>query len=511
MKFLRLLSVLLVATAFIGAAQKIDPITQAVLNGYTEFLKDNPKDFETLFDRGAQYYQLGLYDQALDDLTQALEYTPQKNTDMRQRELTLISSIAASMDNYELALKAVQDALEISPQDYGNIYRKGLVLLNLKRPEEAYRAFSSLQSLKSRSQDAYYGMAKACIQQGNISEAETLMKEVEAANPTNPATYNRLGDLFMDMNQPENAAANYIVAMTMGDRTSNSMQSLMQLANTNYKAVAAALDYATEKSDNKQMMLFLKGNVALESGNYADAEVAFNQLLKLPDSQIAGVYNSLAKARMAQNLLPDAMEAANQAITLQPSAENYVLKSQIELAMENTAGAVADASEALRIDSTDSDALLASAKANIAAGNSDDALNTLNMLIMQAPDNMEALLLRAYINQELKKNTKGASADLNRIILEQPAEFPNIAIKAIAQAKAGKKIDADATINNALASNASPTDLYWGAVYYAQTGDLERASALAGQAAYDGYQNKCMLTKNSTPWLNLKPIAHLLK
>lgn len=176
MKFLRLLSVLLVATAFIGAAQKIDPITQAVLNGYTEFLKDNPKDFETLFDRGAQYYQLGLYDQALDDLTQALEYTPQKNTDMRQRELTLISSIAASMDNYELALKAVQDALEISPQDYGNIYRKGLVLLNLKRPEEAYRAFSSLQSLKSRSQDAYYGMAKACIQQGNISEAETLMK-----------------------------------------------------------------------------------------------------------------------------------------------------------------------------------------------------------------------------------------------------------------------------------------------------------------------------------------------
>ncbi|MDE6812157.1 MAG: tetratricopeptide repeat protein [Muribaculaceae bacterium] len=511
MKFLRLLCALLVAISFSGAAQKIDPITKAVLDGYTEYLKENPKDFETYFDRGAQYYQLGHYEQALEDLTQALQYTPQKNTDMRQRELTLISSIAASMNNYELALKAVQDALELAPQDYGNIYRKGLVLLNLNRPEEAYRAFSSLQSLKSRSQDAYYGMAKACIRQGNISEAETLMKEVEAAAPTNPATFTRIGDLFMDMNQPENAAANYIVAMTMGDRTSNSMQSLLNLASSNYKAAASALDYAAEKSENKQMMLFLKGTIALESGNYADAEVAFNRLLELPDSKIAGVYNSLAKARRAQNLLPDAMEAVNQAISMQPDADNYTLKSEIELAMGNTRGAVADAAEALRIAPDNADALLASAKAYIGAEDADNAIPVLNSLIMQAPDNMQALLLRAYVNQEMKKNAKSATPDFNRIILEQPASFPDITVRALAQSKSGKKLDADAGINEALATNPTPSDLYWGAVYFAQTGDLERAKALVDQARYDGFQNTLLLTDTSTPWLNLKPIQHLLK
>lgn len=500
-----------VATALTGSAQKIDPITRAVLDGYTEYLKENPKDFETYFDRGAQYYQLGLNEQALDDLTLALQYTPEKNTDMRQRELTLISSVAASMKNYDLALKAVQDALELAPQDYGNIYRKGLILLNLDRPDEAYRSFSSLQSLKSRSQDAYYGMAKACIRQGNISEANTLMKEVEAADPTNPATYNRIGDLFIEMNQPENAAANYIVAMTMGDRTSNSMQSLIDLATTNYNAVAAALDYAAEKSENKQMMLFLKGNIALESGNYADSEVAFTRLLELPDSKISGVYNSLAKARMAQNILPDALEAANQAISLQPDADNYLLKSEIELAMGNTRGAVADASEAVRIDSTNAQALLASAKAYVGAGDADNALSALNNLIMQAPDNMEALLIRAYVHQDLKKNGKGASADFNRIILEQPTAFPDITIKGIAQSKAGKKLDADATVNDALAGKVSPADLYWGAVYFAQTGNLERAKTLLDQAQYDGFRNKLVLTDISNPWLNLKPIQHLLK
>lgn len=511
MNILRPLCALAVVASLTAGAQKINPITQAVLNGYTELLQEDPKDYQTLYERAAQYYQLGLLDQAKDDLTAALQYTPQKDSDLRQRELTLLSNVAVASEDYELALTAVEDALALKPSDYYNVFKKGNILLLLDRPDEAYRTFSSMQSLRSRSQEAYYGMAKACIRKKDFAEAETLIKEVENAAPTNPVTFTRLGDLYLDMEQPENAAANYIVSMSMGDAGAAPMQALVDMARTNYKAVATALDFAAEKSDNKAMMLFLKGNIALDSGNYTEAEDAFVSLLKQPDTQVAGVYASLARARFALGNLPGAMEAVNQAINLKTAAEYYALKARIEIANGNFHGAIADAAEALRVDADLADAYVISGEAYIGAGQGEEAVKQLNQAIMLAPDDMKALLLRAYANQELNGNPKLAVADFNRIILESPESFPDIAIKGIAQVKTGKKLDADALLQNALSGHPSPADLYWGAVYYAQTGNLDRAKTLADQASFDGFRDTYLLKDSNTPWLSLAPIRHLMK
>lgn len=501
--------------ALIGAlncsAQRIDPITQAVLNGYTEILKDNPKDYETLYERASQYQQLGMSSNALEDVKMALSVTPKKNTAMLESEYILMAAAATSLKDYDTALSAVNEALAINPGNYSNIYRKGNILLEMNRPEDAYRAFSSLQSLKSRSQEAFYGMALSCIRQNNFSEAETLMNEVEKADPTNPITFSRLGNLFMEMNQPENASANYIVAITLDSQGNTGMQQLADLALTNYNAVASTLDFAIDKSDNKPMMYFLKGTLANRAGAYPDAEDCFNKLISISNTGSPGIYAALAEARLAQNELPDAMEAVNEALRLDPSASNYTLKSEIELAMQNTHGAIADASEAIRLNPNFTQAYLCGAKARINAGEAEKAMELLNQTVMMAPDNLEALLLRAYVNQEINNNPKVALGDLNRIIQEEANSFPAIAIQAIARAKANKQIDADAQMEDALNKNKSPEALYWGAVYYTQTGDSEKGKKLADDAVYEGFLNKHMLTTSSTPWLNLTPIADLLK
>lgn len=493
-------------------AQKIDPITRAVLEGYGELLKENPKDYESLYERGGQYYQLGMFEEARKDLTSALQYTPKKDTELRQRENTLLSAIESSLGNYDAALAYVNEALTLKPGDYFNTYKKGDILLSLGRNDEAYRAFSSMQSMKSRSQEAYYGMARVAVARQDYPEADGLIKEIKDADPTNPNTFIRIGNLYRQMNQPENASANYIVAIAMGAPTATPLSALNDIASTNYKAVATALDFAIDKSEeNKTIMLFLKGNIAMDSGNYYDAEDAFQKLLKYPDGQIAGVYNSLANVRFALGDMSGATEAVNQAINIEQKADYYMMKAQIELASENYHGAITDANEAARLAPDEAEAYVLAGEAYALSGNGNDAISQLNKAVMIQPDNLNALLTRAYTYEEVLKNSKMAQTDYNRIILEQPSAFPEIAIKGIAQAKAGKKADADAMLTQALSTSPSAEDLYWGAVYYAQTGDLERAKTLADQAEFQGFRNQTMLKKTSTPWLNLSPIRHLMK
>lgn len=510
-KYYRPLLCLLLGAAFACPAQQINPITRAMLNGYNELLKENPKDYLTLYDRAAQYYQLSLYDDAQNDLIKAIEYTPTKEKDLRLSELTLMADVATETKNYDLALQSINEALEMNPGNYANVYKKGNILLHLDRPEEAYRVFSSMQSMKSRSQEAYFGMAKACIMQKNFTEAEDLMKEAENADPSNYLTYCRLGDLFMDMEQPENAATNYLVAFNLSGDSQRPLDSLIELANKNYGAVATALDFAIEKSDNKIPNLFLKGNIACESGHYSQAEAAFTQLLEYPEAHISSVYAQQAIALLGQNKIDEAQESIDKAIKLDNRAADYLTKSVIELALGKPAEAVMDAAVASQDGSVAAEALTQKAEAQIALGDSKGAIESLNEAIMVAPDNQKALLLRAYVNENMLKNGKAAIGDLNRVILEEAESFPAYAYKALAQAKAGKRLDADSTMSKALQGNSTPDDLYWAAVYYAQTGDLEKAKELLDKAVYDGYQNQFNLKTLNTPWLSIAPIRHLLK
>ncbi len=316
----------------------------------------------------------------------------------------------------------------------------------------------------------------------------------------------------MDMEQPENAATNYLLGFTMAKDSQRPLESLISLADKNYNAVATALDFAADKAENRLPILFLKGNIACESGNFSQADVALTQLLSdFQDAKIPGVYAKLAQAKLGENDLAGALQAIDNALTLGGGAAEYALKSEIDLANGNAEKALQDASKALTLDANSNDAMMAKAKAQIALKDGNGAAETLNEAIMMRPDNQEALLLRAYTNQELIKNTRAAIADFNRIILEDDSTFPAITYKALAQTKTGKKMDGDANIEAALNGSPSKDDYYWAAVYFSQSGNLEKAKDMLEKATFNGYQNQYKIKTDNTPWLNIGPIRHLAK
>lgn len=504
---------LMLSTA--GFAQQINPITKAVLDGYTEYLKENPKDFQTYFERASQYYQLSMYDEALADVAKAIEYTPKKEADWLMQEYSLLSDIAVENKDYNTALKAIESALEINPEYYPNIYKKGNIQLYLNMPEEAYKTFSVMQRLKSRSQEAYFGMAKSAIMMGKTDGVDDLIRQAQDADPSNPVTYNRVGDLYADMGQTENATANYLMAISIANDPKRSVNSLVDLANNDYSGVAQGLDFAINKTQNKAPLYYLKGNLAYKVGNYSDARVAFSQLLGMKDGRVPNVYASLAASDMAMNLPEEALLNINNALSADLSAAEIldynIIKARALLASGQDAAALLAAQSALEADPSSVDAMMQIAQIYVAQNDGKKALEILNEAVMTDPENIEALMVRGFVNEEMLKDGRQAVADYQRAGSIDADTFPGIALRALGKARSGKKLDADALINDALGKDLSANDCYYIGVYFAQTGNLEKAAEYVRMAIDKGYQNQYNLKSENFANLSITPIRHLLK
>ncbi len=491
-------------------AQQINPITQAVLDGYSQTLKDNPKDYETLYQRAAQYFTLSMYDNALPDIIRAIEYTPAKDKDALMREFALMADINIELKDYEHAMQAVDKALEINPQSYPDLYRKGNIQLRLNDGDGAYRTFSTMQRLKSRSQEAYFGMAQARLLTGQKQEAEALLKEVLKADATSPISFCRAGDLYREMGENRQAAANYLNAFAIRGESDRPLQSMIALGRDDFQSVADAIDYAIERSDNRIPLYFIKGSIANNTGNYSQAYQAFTELIKIPAAQSPAVYASLAEAALAMGNIDAARTNINIATEKDCSPENLLLQSQISLASGNPAEALLQAKRIVDSDKSNADALTQTALASIELKEFDKALMYLNESILADPTNARSLLIRAYVNENFLNNSKAAAIDRNRVATMAADEMPGTMYVALAKTLNGKKIDGDELIKSAFATQTpQKNDCYWMAVYYAQTGDLQAAREWKDRAVALGFSNIRLLNSDTTPGLNLQPIAHL--
>lgn len=514
MKIRNLILGLAVTVSFAVNAQQISPITKAMLKAYQTILNENPKDYNTLYQRATQYYNLSMYDEALVDIVKALEYTPEKEKDLRIDEYSMLSDIYIQTKDYEKALNAINNALALSPNDYPLLYKKGNAELYLDRPEDAYRSYAAMQRLKSRSQEAFFGMARADIMMNKKDAARELITQAQNADPSNYLTYCRVGELYEDMGEDENAAASYLNAFSLADNNSSRpLESLILLAKKDYKAVETAIQYAISKTDNTDALYFLQASIAFNSGNYNQAYIGFTKLLESREGQIASVYANMARCCMALNKMSEATTNADLAIIKENTVFTQNIKAEVELAAGNPHAALLAATKALHADANSTESLVNSALANMALNDPKAAMQNLDEAAMIDPANLYARMLRAYVNFNMLDNAKDAILEYSRIgNTSDPETFDDIVYQALAQCLAGKKIDADETMKQALRKKEDKTkdDYYMAAVYYAQTGDLEKGKEMIEKALNLGYQNLYNLYTNKTANLNIAPLRHLL-
>lgn len=501
MKYRRILSLLIAGCALTASAQQLSPLSKAMLDGYSKVLAENPQDYQTLYDRAAQYYNLSLYDLALMDITKAIQYTPDKEKALLAQEYSLLSDIRVEEKEYGKALEAVNKAIELAPESYADIYKQGNICLYLNRPEEAYRVFSQLQRFKSRSQEAYFGMAKACIMKGNLKEAEALMEEAEKADPSNWLTYCRIGDLLTDMKDHRSAAMKYISAFALAENSSRPLESLLSLGEKDYPAVADAFNSAISQTPNKLPLYFLKANIANRAGAYTDAEEAFSNVLADNEGRQPGVWAAYAEALLALNRIDEAVKAAESATESGPTVSNYALLSRCLLASGEAKQAALTALKAYAADEHSPEAMEALIDAQIASGNDKEAMTILNELIMTNPENVRAVAVRGNLKDKMG-DLQGARADFQRGGNLVPTSPEDTVWVAYCKNRIGKKFDADAMVEE-LGTNADKNVSYLLATYYATTGNTDKGRQWLDRAIAQGYSNLYNLNTNTTDLLNV--------
>lgn len=497
-----LLPLLFVIVGVAVQAKPIDPMTQAVLNAYEKLLQEDPGDYTTLYERAMQYYQLEMYPQALDDVDHALRITPDDKKELKAKEYELRGSILAMGKNYKDAVAAIRKALECQPGDYELNYRLGEFSLLAGDNEGARSAFAAMQRKQSRSPEAMLGLARVDVAQGKFQDAMTKMKQAEELNSSLWTTYQGIGDMLVQLGQPQQAALNYVRAIALADGQAMPLESLFRLASANYPAVKAGLEEAQKKANNSVAMPLLMGNVAFQTGHYADASQALNQVLTREQGRQPGVYSLLAECLLAQGRAAEGVDYANRAVKISPNAHNLAILARTLRGAGNYTEALDAAQKALKASATDADALTEEAFAYIGLKDYDKALASLQKLIAADPDNIYALVLAGSVQDKLK-NSATPSVYYSRA-LSAPARTPaEVALKGLAQLKTGKTLDGDATLRK-LIENPAPEACYWAAVAYVNSGDSARGAALARQARDLGYQNAYLLDVASGP-ITLRP------
>ena len=494
--------------SFSALSQQINPIMEALMQNYAEVLAENPKDYVTLFDRASQYYSMGEYNRALSDVEMALEYTPEKESEYRRAELSLKSDILSAQKNYTGAIEAVNLALQINSSSIPDIYKLGNLYLVSNNPQEALKTFKKLQRENSRSQEAFYGMAKANVMMGNMEDAEKLIKEIELLGKQSFVTYCRIGDLYADMGNVMDATTNYVIAYTLEDNNPRPIESLKFLSRKNPDSVLKALDAIMTSNSDNVAPNYVKAILAYDSGDYAQAEKACKELTQSLDEDSPAVYRMMAMSQLALNKLTEAKESISTAEKLAPGNPGVMLDKSEILLSQNPQEALKILKNALQNDNDNESLLMVAAKAAILTGNFNDARDYLNNVIIGNPSNIEALLLRGYLNAEYLKDEKAAIADFTRAGNAQTSgSNTDLIFAAMGKAKAGKKLDADGMIKEAIskASN-NKNDLYLIAVYYAQTGDLQKSREYKDKALLNGYGNLYNLQTNIEPLFNLKAL-----
>lgn len=485
------------------ARQPQSELTKAMLKAYEQTLQEDPGDYLTLYRRAVEYFRIGDNTRAMNDLEEAMKLTPGKDGDLLSHEYSLLADLTAREGDYQKSLAAINNALAINSDSYADIYKKGNIQLALNDSEGALRTFQSMQRLKSRSPEAFFGMARAYVQKGNMEEANRMIDEMKNIDSTSALTYSRIGELMHEMGDDEKSVVNYLAAISMGGELQRSITALEDIASTNYGGFCRGFDFAQSQSNDARSLSYIRGSIAANTNHFQDAYDILTSLQTPGVEQSVSSLARLAKVCLSLGKTAEARRYADAALSSDGgNADAYLVKSAAELIGGNSASALLFAGKAYDPADPDEESMIAIARAAISRGDASRALEALNEAILLDGDAVAPLLLRAYVKQYMMNDVAAANADLERAGDAEVTAFPQVAYKALGQTLAGRLLDGEATMEKALAANQSPEALVYAAIYYTQTGASDKGMSLLEKAKDAGYDNVYLMEQDTTPYLS---------
>lgn len=511
----RLTLSLLLALTLGGAAysQTQSDYDRVIMQTYADLMRENYKDYETLFRRANTYYNNGDYLKAMDDLDSALKYCPETDTDSRYAIYALRSECFVELKRYSRALPEADEALKIDPTAAPMIALRARIELELDKYQEAQTDYNRLLRLQPRSTEALFGLATVAARQRNIGLATEYMDRAVELAPNDSGSYverSRIKQLIGDYN---GAVDDLLLAMATDANDSKALPALVRLADSNYSAVITGLTAAIRQAPRNPFFYYLRASIAAAHFHYSAAIEDFDFIIKERLYEYAGLYCSLAECYLALGKYDLALENSEQALAnydLQSDdvSHYYTVYASILRAMGRNDKALTAIDRALDFNEEDLDAQTEKSLVLVELKKYDDASALLGEVIMSNPYDPMPYMLRAWVLNDFLNQPTAAKNLYNRVIdLELDHSERIGSLLGFAQLFAGLTPRATAWMDAILAEpDYDGKSHYYGACFYAWAGRTEKALSCVETALKAGYANYYDWTANNSARINVAPL-----
>jgi len=220
--------------------------------------------------RGAAYYRLQKYDQAVEDLTAAIRIKPTDWVDFSQLGVAYYN-----LDRYDDATQALQKALTLKPGDNvttqflgKTFFKQGVTALTEKQYSQAADLFRKAANYNPSDGYVYYNAGEAHLFSNNYAEAEKAYNQAQVLLPRNATIFQRLGFLYEKQKKWDQAEKAYNQSLTLLPHTAEIYQRL-------------GIIYEEQKKWDKALGAYQKANEINPSQALKDAIARVTEMKKL--------------------------------------------------------------------------------------------------------------------------------------------------------------------------------------------------------------------------------------
>lgn len=278
--------------------------------------------------------------------------------------------------------------------------------------------------------------AKTYQQKGDHKAALIQLKNAVTQSPDDGALRIALGQAYLDTFDPVSAEKEYRKALALGSKPEQLLLGLTRAlhAQGQYKKVLEDTEAVVGQSDPD--ITLMRADALLALGRHDEAKEAYGAVIKArPDGMEA--LNGMARYYFATGDLAAADQAADQAVAKYPAdAETLLLKAKLLQAQKKTDEAAALYDKVLKLYPLHRTAHIDKAYLDIEAKRFDAAQADIEAARKANPQNQLVLYMQALLDFS-KGNHVLARESLQKLMIVAPDYLPGVLLLAVCEMKAG--------------------------------------------------------------------------
>ena len=447
---------------------------------FSRAIELDPKNAKAYLERGRAYDELSDKTRADAELAEAIRLAPNDPEIYAARgwlRKNAGDNEPAKAD-FELTIKLADKAIEAKQDPAGAYHARAEAYAGVEDYDKALADLEDAIELKPDDEAVYANRAATYELKGEQDKAAADLNKVLELQPEYWRGLNLRGNLFAARLDYDRAVADATAGIKLNKRNAQAY------FNRGY-AYRSKKDYVRAISDISEAIRLLpnftnayanRGWAYFGQKDYDRALADFKRTLEL-NPKVVGARNGIGQVYIAQKDFPHAISEYDALIAADPSSVNYTMRGDAYKSMGDTAKAIADLSEAIRLKPDNTGAL---GVRNLIYGKQGDyqkEIADLKELIRLLPDEATYYIALAQAYNNVEDHDRAISV-LDQLIRKKPDSAFAYQVRANYYASAGETAKAIEDANQIIRlTPGNPEGYSHRAQYHFAKGDFDNAIA----------------------------------